>query len=79
MRIVQPVLQAPPAVVVRHHVKLGAVAGRQQHGFLHAGDVAHSLQRAGNLFPSEDDLLANFDRCRVMVQPEYFERHIRLR
>jgi hypothetical protein len=23
----------------------------------------------------EDDLLANFDRCRVMVQPEYLQRH----
>ena len=77
MGIVQPVLQAPPPVVVGHHVELGAVAGGQQHGLVHALDLAHRLQRAGDLLSSEYDLLANFDRCRVMVQPENVERHRR--
>ena len=77
--VVQPVLQSPAARVVRHDVELGAIAGGEQHGFVDAVDGAHGLQRTGDLVPGEYDLLANFDRCRVMVQPEYFERHIRLR
>jgi hypothetical protein len=77
--VVQPVLQAPAARVVRHDVELGAIAGREQHGLVDAVDGAHGLERAGDLLPGEYHLLANFDRCRVMVQPEYFERHGRLR
>jgi hypothetical protein len=72
---VQPGLQALTPAVAGHHIKLGAIAGGQQHRLIDAIEIHELMQRARNLVSREDDLLANFDRCRVMVQPEYLQRH----
>ena len=74
--VVQPVVEPALAAVVAHYVKLGTVTGGQQHRLVHAFDVADPGQRPADLLPREDDLLANFHTRRVMVQPEYSERHI---
>lgn len=42
---------------------------------MHAGQRPHSRKRTADFSAREDHLLANFDRCRGMVQAENFERH----
>jgi len=73
--IVQPGSQLLAATIARHHVKLGSVAGGQQHSFIDAVESHETRERARQVVSREDDLFANFDRCRVMVQPEYLQRH----
>jgi hypothetical protein len=75
--IVQPVLQALAAAIRSHHVEFRAVAGREQHRLVDALDVRQARQGLADLVTREDHLLANFDRCRVMVQPEYLQPHSR--
>ena len=61
---------------VGHDIKLGAIAGRQQDGLVDAGSSAdRPVSARATSSPVEHDLFANFDRCRVMVQPEYLQRH----
>ena len=73
--VAKPVLQAVAAAVGRYDIKLGAVAGRQQHRFVHALYIFQARDSPADLVTREDDLLANFNRCRVMVQPEYLQPH----
>ena len=68
----QPTLQSLAGRVIRHDIKFGPVAGGQKHGFLDAVDIPDIPQRVRDFLAVKHDLLANFDRCRVMVQPEYF-------
>jgi len=73
--VMQPGLQTFTSAVTGHYVELGAITGRQKHRFIDTIELQEVVQRARNLVSREDDLLANFDRCRVMVQPEYLQRH----
>ena len=73
--VVQPFLQVFAAPVLADYVKLGPIAGRKQQRFLDAIQCCQALERPRHLIAGESDLLANFDRCRVMVQPEYLQRH----
>ena len=71
----QPVFEVFTAAVLADDVKLGAVAGRQQHRLIDAIQVVRRSRARATSSPAKDDLLAYFDRCRVMVQPEYLQRH----
>jgi hypothetical protein len=71
----QPVLQPATTAVTGDYVKFGTVAGRQQHDFMDAIYVSQALTGPAHLVSRENDLFANFNRCRVMVQPEYLQPH----
>ena len=59
-------------------VKLGPITGRKNHGFINALQLHKLRQRPIEIrHPSKHDLFANFDRRRVMVQPENVQRHVR--
>jgi hypothetical protein len=56
-------------------VQLGAVAGREQHGLVHAIDCAQRTQRFGQRFGCERDLLAQRDRGGLVVQADGQQGH----
>ena len=71
----QPLVQLFTAAAVCNDIEFGPIAGRQKDNFVDARKRGHAGECTCNVVSREDDLLANFDRCRVMVQPEYLQRH----
>ena len=59
------------AAVAGDDIEFGAVAGRQQDGFVDAVHGFQAHERPAYLVTRENDLFANFHRRRVMVQAEY--------
>jgi hypothetical protein len=73
--VMQPLFQSRTTAVLTDDVKLGAVAGRQQDRFIHPIQGSQALKGPRDFVSGKDELLAYFERCRVMVQTEYLQRH----
>ena len=71
----QPLFESLATTILADDVKLGTVAGRQQDRFIHAIQGSQALEGPRDLVAGKDELLAYFERCRVMVQTEYLQRH----
>lgn len=73
----QPGPHFHPSRVTRNHIELSAIAGGQQHHFIDARNLYQARESLAYLVTRENDLFANFDRCRGMVQPEDLQTHKR--
>ena len=71
----QPLHRTGTGMIINAAIDLGPVTGGQQDGLVDAFEVPDGCQGLADTIPGEYDPLAYFYRRRVMVQPEYLERH----
>ena len=75
MMLLQPVSRRGLVAALDIAVQLGAVAGRQDRRFVHAGLGGQRGQRRGGVPGRKRDALAKLDRRRQMVESDRDQRH----